>query len=505
MSLYRKYRPKTFADVVGQDHIVSTIAQAVEQDKLAHAYLFAGTRGTGKTSTARILSKVLLTRGIADEKIREQILTAVDDGSLVDLTEIDAASNTGVDNIRDLIEKIQFTPVIASAKVYIIDEVHMLSKGAFNALLKTLEEPPAYAYFILATTELHKIPATIQSRCQRFLFRQINEKDIAGRLRYIADQEGIETEEDALMAIGHHVRGGMRDAISLLDQLRSLPKIELKDVKERVGETGHEHVEQVMAAIEGGDREVILQATHQLEEAGVPLENFVRLLLDALRNRLHAAVRAGQSTASLEPILDTLLSTVKDLRTAPLPGLVLESALLSLCNGPAGSDPRPLPSVPHPAPPAPSSPGPAPVAPPPVAHSASPAAAPAPSAPPPAPAAAAPAAPAAVAPGDVSVSTLRPRWNEIVENVQPASARMSLKNGQLHSIEGDTVIVRFSSAFHRDKASAPEGGRSFEESLKKVAGKPLKMRFVLESEVHAPPPIAREDNIDLASAALDVF
>src|SRR5438874_2090994 len=150
MSLYRQYRPLTFADVAGQDHVVSTLENAVTQGKLAHAYLFAGSRGTGKTSVARILAKTMLTQGIADETLKRQIITGVEEGHLVDLVEIDAASNRGIDDIRSLVEKIQFSPVVSSAKVYIIDEVHMLTREAFNALLKTLEEPPPYAFFILA-------------------------------------------------------------------------------------------------------------------------------------------------------------------------------------------------------------------------------------------------------------------------------------------------------------------------------------------------------------------
>lgn len=500
MSLYRTYRPKTFADVVGQDHIISTLAQAVEQDKLAHAYLFAGTRGTGKTSTARILAKILLTHGMTDEKLKEQVLSAVDEGNLVDLTEIDAASNTGVDNVRDLIEKIQFTPIVAAAKVYIVDEVHMLSKGAFNALLKTLEEPPPYAYFILATTELHKIPATIQSRCQRFLFRQINEADIAGRLRYIADQETITVEDAALTAIAHHVQGGMRDAISLLDQLRSLESITLADVKERVGETGHEYVEQVLSAVSTGDRAVALSVTRKLEETGVPLENFVRLLLDAIRNRLHSAVAAGQSTAALEAMMDILLSTVRDLRIAPVPGLVLEAALLSLCKGSTGDLPPPPPVIP-PAAPQPSIPS----APPKPSEPSEPTAPSQPSIPsspsPPSP----PTPPPAAQSGELSIPAIRQKWPEILEKVEPASARMSLKNGQLHSIEGNHVVLRFASAFHRDKASAPEGARNAEEALSKAFGQPLRLKCVLESDVHALPPIPQEDTVDLAAAALDVF
>ena len=211
-------------------------------------------RGTGKTSIARILAKMLLTKELTDETIQKQVIKAVEEESLVDLLEIDAASYTQVDNIRDLIEKIQFSPVVASAKVYIIDEVHMLSKSAFNALLKTLEEPPAYAYFILATTELHKVPATIQSRCQRFPFRHVREEDIIRHLQYIADQEKITIDRAALRAIAHHAQGGMRDAISLLDQLRSIEKIAVEHVKERIGESGHEYVEALLEAIGQSDK-----------------------------------------------------------------------------------------------------------------------------------------------------------------------------------------------------------------------------------------------------------
>lgn len=499
MSLYRQYRPKTFADVVGQDHIISTLARAVEQDKLAHAYLFAGTRGTGKTSTARILAKILLTHGMKDDTLREQVIAAVDEGSLTDLTEIDAASNTGVDNIRDLIEKIQFTPVAAAAKVYIIDEVHMLSKGAFNALLKTLEEPPPYAYFILATTELHKIPATIQSRCQRFLFRQINESDIAGRLRYISDQENIQVEDAALDAIAHHVQGGMRDAISLLDQLRSLPAITLADVKERVGETGHEFVEQVLAALESGDREVLLKVVRSLEETGVPLENFLRLLLDAVRQRVHAAVKDKRPTALYERQLDLLLDAVKDLRSTPVPGLVLESALLALSTGgvPAAAAPVHVTSTPvAPAAPAPQAPATVAAAPVTTPTPATPIAAPTPPAPQPS---------APVGPGGLSMPSLKQKWPDILEKVEPASARMSLKNGQLHAIDDGTIIIRFSSSFHRDKASSPEGARKAEELLSASFGTPLRIKCVLESDVHAPPPIAEASSVDLASEVMDVF
>ncbi len=491
MSLYRQYRPQTFDDVVGQQHIVTTLRQAAEAGKLAHAYLFAGTRGTGKTSMARILAKMLLTEGMTDEALKKQIDQAVEDGTIVDLIEIDAASNTGVDNIRDLIEKIQFTPVVASAKVYIIDEVHMLSKGAFNALLKTLEEPPPYAYFILATTELHKIPATIQSRCQRFLFRRIDEHDIAGRLRFVADAEGIKADSDALLAIAHHAQGGMRDALSLLDQLRSLPAITINDVRERIGETGFQHVERVMTAIETGDRSAILGVIRELEDTGVAFETFIRLMLDAVRNKLHQAVSEKKSTAHLEPLLSALLQAARDLRASALPALTLESALLSLLKN--NHIPEQIPAV-QSAKPVISSPLPvtdhgqritdndsqAASNPPPVTTSSAP-----------------------VASSDLS--SIRQSWNAILEKVEPPSARMSLKNGRLHAEHDGALILAFSSDFHRNKASSAEGLHNLETSIETVIGRKLKVKCMLESEITGPSPLPQHDAVDLAAAVGDVF
>jgi DNA polymerase III subunit gamma/tau len=487
MSLYRQYRPQTFADVVGQEHIVTTLKQAADAGKLAHAYLFAGTRGTGKTSTARILAKTLLTNGMTDEALKKQVEQAVEEGTIVDLIEIDAASNTGVDNIRDLIEKIQFTPVIAAAKVYIIDEVHMLSKGAFNALLKTLEEPPPYAYFILATTELHKIPATIQSRCQRFLFRRIDEKDIAGRLRFVADAENITADDDALLAIAHHAQGGMRDALSLLDQLRSLPAITINDVRERIGETGFQHVERVMNAIETGDRSAILAVIRELEDTGVALETFVRLMLDAVRISLHQAITVKKSTAHLEPLLSTLLQTARDLRASALPALTLESALLSLLKN--NHVPEQMPAV-QSAKPVISSPLPV------TDHGQRTTDSDTPAASNPSPAASTPTS---------DLSSIRQNWNAILEKVDPPSARMSLKNGRLHDEQDGILMLAFSSDFHRNKASSPEGLHNLETSIEAVTGQKLRVKCLLESELSGPGPLAQQDAVDLASAVGDVF
>lgn len=222
-ALYRKYRPKNFDDVVGQEHITVTLKQEISSGRVGHAYLFTGSRGTGKTTCSKIIAKAVNCPnqqdgnpcGVCD------ICKGVDDGSILDVTEIDAASNNGVDNIRQLREEANFTPAVTKYRVYIIDETHMLSVGAFNALLKIMEEPPEHVIFILATTEVHKIPATILSRCQRFDFRRIDPKVIAERVKYVCQQENILIDEDAASLIARLAEGGMRDALSLLDVCRS--------------------------------------------------------------------------------------------------------------------------------------------------------------------------------------------------------------------------------------------------------------------------------------------
>ena len=222
-ALYRKWRPKVFSEVVGQEHITDTLRRQVAEGHTAHAYLFTGTRGTGKTTCARILAKAVNCLSPVDGEPcgRCEACRAVDAGTTLDITELDAASNNGVDQVRALREEAVYTPAVLKKRVYIIDEVHMLSTPAFNALLKILEEPPEHLMFILATTELHKVPATILSRCQRFAFRRIVPEDIVGRLNYIAYQESIELEPDAAAFLARLADGGLRDAVSLLDQCAS--------------------------------------------------------------------------------------------------------------------------------------------------------------------------------------------------------------------------------------------------------------------------------------------
>ena len=219
-ALYRKFRPEEFSDVVGQDHIVRSLSNQIENGKVAHAYLFCGTRGTGKTTTARILSRAVncTNRKGADPCNECAACKSILNQSAVDVIEIDAASNNSVENIRNVIDEVVYPPVMLNHKVYIIDEVHMLSNNAFNALLKTLEEPPEHVIFILATTEYHKIPATIMSRCQRFDFRRISSNEIKDRLKFVCEQSGVQVDDDALNIVAYAADGSLRDGLSILDK-----------------------------------------------------------------------------------------------------------------------------------------------------------------------------------------------------------------------------------------------------------------------------------------------
>ncbi len=265
--LYRKWRPKTFSEVVGQPQVTVTLQHELEAGRVAHAYLFTGSRGTGKTTCARILAKAVncLRPKNGDPCGSCEICEGIDNDSIMDVVEIDAASNNGVDSIRTLREEAGFTPAAAKYRVYIIDEVHMLSTGAFNALLKTLEEPPAHVIFILGTTEVHKIPATILSRCQRFDFRRIAPEEIAKQLTFVAEQEGAQLEEEAALLLARLADGAMRDAYSLLDQcLGRNAKITVPVVIEATGMVGKDHLFSLADAVEKQDSAVALEQIDEL-------------------------------------------------------------------------------------------------------------------------------------------------------------------------------------------------------------------------------------------------
>ncbi len=478
MALYLTYRPQNFADVVGQDHVVTTLEQAVSQGRISHAYLLCGSRGTGKTSVARIMAKTILLQGITDETIRKHMIHEIDNGSLVDLVEIDAASNRRIDDVRDLIEKINFSPVVSLAKVYIIDEVHMLTKEAFNALLKTLEEPPDYAYFILATTELHKVPDTIQSRCQRFLFKRVKDEDIIRRLQYIADQEHIKIDREALRAIARHASGSFRDGIALMDQLRSEEKITLSSVTERIGKTSAVFIEDIALAIASKDIKAMTALVQEMEDANVPLDSVAVDLLTLMRSQMHEAIEQQKSPAAFIAMSDIVLSALKDMRTSPMPGLVLESVLVSLCMD-ATNTPK---SIERPA----------------AAAS---------------PRIAVPSTPAlpktegtakksaAIDVDELTLDNVLKHWDAVGKAVTPPSVRMSLKDSTIVAVEGSTIRLAFASSFHRDKIADTKASRSVEEALLDIFKKPVRILCVLEKTAVANTGPAT----DLVEAAAEVF
>lgn len=286
----RKYRPRTFKDVLGQDHVVRTLCNAIEQDRLAHAYLFVGPRGTGKTSTARIFAKALnCTDGPkVDFDPDEEVCLEIAEGRNLDVQEIDGASNRGIDNIRDLRDYVQFTPSRGKYRIVYIDEVHMLTKESFNALLKTLEEPPAHVMFIFATTEPHKILPTILSRCQRFDLRPIPTEIIAKHLVNIASNEGVTLTQEAAYAIATVAEGGMRDAQSMLDQLVSFcgNRIDEQNVNDIFGVTGRETVARALAYILNRQLPDLLHLVHELAEAGRDMGQLLSELMGAVRELL---------------------------------------------------------------------------------------------------------------------------------------------------------------------------------------------------------------------------
>src|SRR5262249_14470763 len=351
----RKWRPQTFEDVVGQGATAQTLRNAVRQNRIAHAYLFAGARGVGKTTTARILAKALNcahgptpTPCNACDSCRE-----ITNGNSLDVLEIDAASNRGIDEIRELREDVKYVSARDRFKVFIIDEVHMLTTEAFNALLKTLEEPPPHVVFVLATTELHKVPATILSRCQHFNFRAISYREILGRLQYICREEKVQISEESLNAIARASEGSMPDAQSLLDQVISFGGTEIEDeaVRNLLGVIPQQILEEFAEAIVQSDSKGLLLKVEQLVQSGRNLQHFLREMLSHFRNLLMVKV-AGEdsqliplSAADLERLRESadhfseedltrffsiLVSTEGELRWSSQPRFHLEMGLMKL-------------------------------------------------------------------------------------------------------------------------------------------------------------------------------
>ena len=353
-ALYRKYRPKTFDDVVGQEHITETLKKQVETGRLSHAYLFIGTRGTGKTTCAKILAKAVNCEHPVNGNPCNQCAACrgIDDGSVLDVVELDAASNNGVDNVRALRDEAVFSPASVRKRVYIVDEVHMLSNSAFNALLKILEEPPEHLMFILATTELHKVPATILSRCQRHSFKRIPVDTITARLNFVAQQEHLDLQPDAAALLARMADGGMRDALTLLDQCCGNECISTDAVISAIGLAGNLRTAQLLRSVAAGDTAGALEQFRELWQDGKDPSALLDELSMLQRDLLMQAVapRGGRellsgaydpvtldelsgafSSAQLLANLQSIQQTLGAMASQPNPRIAAELCLIRLC------------------------------------------------------------------------------------------------------------------------------------------------------------------------------
>ncbi len=527
----RKYRPATFQDVIGQPHVVQTLSNAIASKRIAHAFLFSGTRGVGKTTMARILAKALNcekgpTATPCDTCVNCREITQ---GNSVDVIEIDGASNTGVDDVREVRENVKFTPFHGHYRIYIIDEVHMLSTSAFNALLKTLEEPPAHVVFIFATTEIHKIPATILSRCQHYNFRRIPHAEIIQRLRFVAQQDGLALEDRSLSAIARASEGSMRDALSILDQAVAFAgkNVTHSNLETLLGTVPQEHVRAMIAAVIAKNSPAVVSIVAQVLDQGHDLRAYCADLVEYARHMLVAAV--VPSAQELRSLIETpeedlrqivadakaftveqaqelfrILSQAEDaLRLSAHPRFVLESASIRaarlLAGGTAVST---APTMATPTPPRQAAPVTAPAAPgrPPSGHSPAaqakpmtqtqsvstprsafpPGASPKPAPPKlsaqPASATPAPAAPPPAAP------PIQLNWEQVVERVSDKHPNIGtfLEMGSLLGIEGNQLMIGYpaSASVARSMVEKPDNQQLITALCAELAGRPVRLKIV---------------------------
>ncbi len=526
---YRKWRPQLLAEVVGQEHVTQTLLNALAGERVSHAYLFCGPRGTGKTSTARSLAKAIncLTNGKGEPCNKCEMCLAITEGRALDVIEVDAASNRGIDEIRDLREKVNYSPNQARRKVYIIDEVHMLTKEASNALLKTLEEPPPHVIFILATTEAHKLLPTILSRCQRFDFHRLTQKDVIAKLTRIAGSEGITIEDEALRLIARAATGSLRDAENLLQQMMTYygNKISLKQAQALLGISGDERARELAGHIVAGDTAAGIATINNVNSDGLDLRQFNRDLVEYLR--LLLLVKTG-SAASLEltaedvkelkeladkASLPRILRAVKgfgqlDLGLDNYATLPLELALVDCTLPETEEKPAParraVPETPAANPPPKAAAQPKtsppeakaePAPPPPAAKptetaDSAPAAQPTPAVEKPAPTAktAPPAAEPKAAPPAAggAIEQLQQQWNKIINDAPDGLGKTPtaalLRSARPTKLEGDTITVAFKYSYHKEKMDGIDNQRTADKIVSSFLGRPCKVCCVFEHE-----------------------
>ncbi|MCD4738748.1 MAG: DNA polymerase III subunit gamma/tau [Anaerolineae bacterium] len=486
-ALYLKWRPQTFDDVIGQEHIMRTLRNALRLDHIHHAYLFAGPRGTGKTTTARLMAKAVNCLAPVAERPCNQceLCRAVNEARLMDLVEIDAASHTGVDDIRELLEKVNFRPIQARYKVYVMDEAHMLSTSAFNALLKTLEEPPEHVIFVLATTEVHKIPATVLSRCQRFEFRRIPLADITQRLQKISLAEKIEAEPQALDLIARAATGSMRDATSLLDQMASGGAVRADYVRQILGTERREVVQTLIQAWLDKQLKVGICTINAAVDDGADPRQLAKQITDFLRGLLLMRLGAGETwrepsteerpryqklaeqatSAQLVQAVQLFSGVAAERRSGWQPQLSLELAFIA-----ATRPPESAPVAPEMRARAQEQTAPA------REKKAGPASKPAKPTTPSPPPAAVPAGD-----GSITVQEISSRWKEILHYLS-APLRAPLWSTEPLAIDAESALVLgFRHAFHRNKAQE-SSVQPLEAVLNKLFNQQIQVRCVLKDE-----------------------
>jgi DNA polymerase-3 subunit gamma/tau len=505
-ALYRTYRPQGWEEVVGQEHIVRTLRNALQADRIAHAYLFAGPRGTGKTTLARLLAKAVNCLN-AEPRARPcnacENCRAMNEGRFMDLIEIDAASNTSVEDVRELRDKINFAPSQGKYKVYIIDEVHMLSTAAFNALLKTLEEPPRHVIFVLATTEIHKIPATVLSRCQRHEFRRLSVAEIVGQLRRIVEKEGWQAEEEALTLIARQAGGSLRDAISLLDQLASSGSpLTLVLAQNILGTATQSSVFELIEAFHKQETARALGIIRRVLDSGADPRAFARQVVDHLRSLL--LIQFGNEdqieatpemkeqmrrqaqffpTSRLLQMIKSFNNAAVDTRGSWLPSLNLELAVAEALEAPLAEATSPLP----------------------LRHSsgrgAAPAVPPEAQAAPGTPTVAAPEAgtppPAAAQPPILPLETILRAWPEIRKRLRPQhpSTDGLLNSSRPMEVRGNELILGFKSETVRALMDRPEHLEPAKRAFREVLGIELNLRCVLVNAQGKLPPHIPPDSM----------